>query len=128
VLTELKKVNHLCSQLLELLRQRSSLITLLIKNIFQLMETRISIRVLEEFSSDLTMLMLAAEELLLLKLFQELVLLESSENSLPSTNLPQFTSLIQHGEITTLSSLNAVLTLESIDISTNKLKDSISMV
>jgi len=92
------------------------------------MEIKISTRVPEEFSSDGIMLMLLAEELLLHKLFQELVLLELLENSLPNTNLLQFTSLIQHGEITTPSSLNADLMLESIDISTKRLRDSISKV
>jgi hypothetical protein len=128
VLIEPKKVNHSSSQLLELLRPRSLLITLLIKNIFQLMETKISTRVLEEFSSDGIMLMLAAEELLLLKHFQELVHLELLVSSLPNTNLLQFTSLIQHGEITTPSLPSAVSTLESIDISIKKLRDSILMV
>jgi hypothetical protein len=92
------------------------------------METKISTRVLEEFSSDGIMLMLAAEELLLLKHFQELVLLELLVSSLPNTNLLQFTSLIQHGEITTPSLPSAVSTLESIDISIKKLRDSILMV
>lgn len=126
--TELKKVNHSYSQLLELLRLRSLLITPLIKSIFQLMEIKISTKELEEFSSDGTTLMLPAEELPLLKLSQVLVLLELLENSLPNTNLPQFMYLIQHGEITTPSSLNADLMLESIDTSRKRPRVSISMV
>jgi len=54
--------------------------------------------------------------------------LELSENSFKNTNLLQFTSLIQHGEITTPSSLSADSTLESIDISIKKLRVSTSLV
>ena len=126
--TELKKENHSYSQLLELLRLRSLLITPLIKSIFQLTEIKISTKELEEFSSDGTTLMLPAEELPLHKLSQVLVLLELLENSLPNTNLPQFMYLIQHGEITTPSSLNVDLMLESIDTSRKRQRVSISMV
>jgi hypothetical protein len=125
---ELKKVNHLFSQLLELLKRESVKTYLSIKNIFQLMEMHFSTKELDKFFLDGIIKMFQAEESFLVKLFQEQVLLELSEISLENTDQLQFTFQVQHGETITQFSRLLDLMLEHIDISIRKQEDSISKV
>ena len=127
-LIELKKENHLYSQLSELLKNKSPKTTHSIKNIFQLMVINFSTLVQDKFFSDGTILMSEAEEFAPPKPYQELAHLELLEISCLNSDLHQFTFHHQHGEIIMLFSQEQVFKLEHTDISIRKQRDLISTV